>query len=187
MFSSRLAFFAVIGTLVGTTLATFQITSPSPNAWWVADSQNIIAWSCNDNPPSATNGKYTLLINNTNPTVYPGPGALLTNLPNADCSELIGAAQVAALPVATGYTVMLADVGDERKVYAVSQQFEIKAQGSAYASTTIAAQGGTASGSATGSGSSSTGSAKKSNGAFANFEVSTAGVLAAIGVAIGML
>jgi len=127
------------------------------------------------------------LLNNTNPSVYPGPGAIRANIPNADCSELINAAQVSAIPVATGYTVMLADMADETKIYAVSQPFEIKALGSAYPSTTTAANSGTASGSSTGSSSSSTSTSKKSNGAFAAFEISAAGVLAAIGAAIGML
>lgn len=34
MFSSRLASFAVITTLVASALADFQITSPGPNNWW---------------------------------------------------------------------------------------------------------------------------------------------------------
>jgi hypothetical protein len=160
MFSSRLAFFAAISTLVGTTLATFQITSPSPNAWWgkypieafllspnlmhrviksptrrtlsrgvamstrrVRQMESIRSCeSCRLSLPFFFLEAYShslcvvCRINNTSPTVYPGPGALLTNIANADCSELIGAAQVNALPVATGYTLLLADVGDETKV-----------------------------------------------------------------------
>jgi hypothetical protein len=149
-------------------------------------------------------------LNNTNPTVYPGPGAILANINNADCSETIPATDC-NVPVGTGYTVVLADMSDEtkvccslfdlfqrlliplaRQIYAVSQPFEVKAQGASYPvstatpSDTSGATAGTATSTSTGSGSSTTGSSK-ANGAFATFEVSAAGVLAAIGAAIGML
>lgn len=62
--------------------------------------------------PTGVDGR----LNNTNPALYPGPGAIRANIPNADCSELINAAQVSAIPVGTGYTVLLADMADETKV-----------------------------------------------------------------------
>jgi len=144
-------------------------------------------------------------LNNTNPAVYPGPGAIIANIHNADCSESIPATDC-NVPAGTGYTVVLADMADEtkvccslfclfqrlliplaRQIYAVSQPFEIKAQGASYpVSTSTPSTAGTATSTSTGSGSSSTGTSK-ANGAFATFEISAAGVLAAIGAAIGML
>jgi len=188
MFSPRLASFALLSTLVGTTVATFSILSPGgPDLWWVANSQNTVSWSCQDSPPAST---YLLMLNNTNPTLYPGPGAIIANINNADCSETIPATD-GNLPVGTGYTVILAAMTDQTKIYAVSQPFEIKAQGAVYPASTATPTDTTgvivgATSTSAGSGSSSTGSSK-ANGAFATFEVSAAGVLAAIGAAIGMI
>jgi len=193
MLFSRPASFAVIGTLVGSAVAKFQFLSPGGDSlWWVAQSQNSFVWACHDNPPATT---YTLLVNNTNPTILSAPEAIVANIANADCSHSI-TTQQAALTPATGYTVIFADILDQTKVYAVSQQFEVKALGATYppASATpaddpLTSAAGAASGSSTASGASasSTNGTNKSNGAFATFEVSAAGVLAALGAAIGML
>ncbi|KAI0305333.1 hypothetical protein B0F90DRAFT_1703575 [Multifurca ochricompacta] len=192
MFSSQLVSFAFISTLVGSAFADFQILSPGgPNLWWVAQSQNTLVWACHDNPPATT---YQLLLNNTNPTILAAPQAIVANIANADCSHTI-TTQQAALTAAGGYTVILASALDQTKVYAVSQPFEVKALGAAYppASATpsddpTVSASGSASGSGTSSGSAAS-STKKSNGAFTTSQVSAAGagVLAAIGVAIGML
>jgi hypothetical protein len=152
-------------------------------------------------------------VNNTNPTILAAAEAIVANIPNADCSHTI-TVQQAVLTPATGYTVVFADILDQTKachydfflakswphfyvsqVYATSQQFEVKALGATYppASATPAddpstSTAGSPSGSSTGSGASaSSTSTNKSNGAFATFEVSAAGVLAVVGAAIGML
>ncbi|KAI9508097.1 hypothetical protein F5148DRAFT_1199598 [Russula earlei] len=187
MFSPRLASLAVISALVSSTVATFQILSPGgPNLWWVAESQNTLVWSCNDSPPATS---YILLVANTNLTILAAPEAIVANIPNADCSHSITTQQAALIP-ALNYTLMLADSLDQTKVYATSLPFEVKPLGAAYPTTnstpTDNPVASTASSSSTGSGSSSTSTAKP-NGAFANFEVSAAPVLAAFGVAIGML
>jgi len=54
-------------------------------------------------------------LNNTDRNVYPGPGAILANIKNADCSEVIAATAITVKP-ATGYTVALADMIDQTKV-----------------------------------------------------------------------
>ncbi|KAI0249751.1 hypothetical protein BJV78DRAFT_1276034 [Lactifluus subvellereus] len=193
MFFSRLASFAVISTLIGSAVANFQFLSPGgPDLWWVAQSENTLVWACRDNPPAAS---YTLLVNNTNPTILAAPEAIVANIPNADCSHSI-TLQQAVLTPATGYTVIFADILDQTKIYAVSKPFEVKALGATYPSASatpaddpLTSTAGAASGSSTASGASasSTSNTNKSNGAFATFEVSAAGVLAALGAAIGML
>jgi hypothetical protein len=193
MFSSQLASFALLSTLVGSAAATFQILSPGgPDLWWVAQSQNTIAWSCHTDVPPATGGAYQLLLNNTSPTVLTAAEAIVANVPNADCSHTI-TQQQAALTPGTGYTLVFADIVDQRKIYAVSQPFEVKALGATYPPTsatpteTFSTTAGST-GSSSGSSSSSTASSThKSNGASASFKVSAAGVLAAVGAAIGML
>jgi len=106
---------------------------------------------------------------------------------NADCSETILRDQL-SLPVATGYTILFANYGDQRDILATSEPFEIKALGSPYPPS------GTPNNSyptsTTNTASSSTGtstSASKSNGASATFKMSAVGVLAAVGAAIGVL
>jgi hypothetical protein len=152
-------------------------------------------------------------VNNTNPAILAAPEAIVANVPNADCSQSI-TVQQAALTPSTGYTVVLANILNETdvchfffhlfeshtsyvsQIYAVSQEFEVKALGAAYppASATptddpSASTAGATSGSSTASGASasSTSNTKSKNGAFATLEVSAAGVLAAVGAAIGML
>jgi len=189
MFLPRLAF---VGTLLGTALAqSFEILTPGgPNLWWVAQSQNTIAWTCNVDPP---NTAYQLLVNNTNPNILTAAEAIVANVPNADCSFSV-TVQQAALTPATGYTVIFANPINQLEIYAVSQPFEVKALGAAYPPASATPTGGSSStssspsGSSTGSSSSSTSSSTpKKNSAFTSFQVSGAGMLAAIGVAIGML
>jgi hypothetical protein len=180
--------FALFSTLVGTAVAQFEIISPGgPNLWWVAQSQNTIVWTCNNNPPATT---YQLLVNNTNPTILDAAEAIVANVPNSDCSFSI-TVQQAVLTPATGYTAILADALDQTKIYATSQPFEVKALGAAYPPASATPSGTTSStasssGSSSASGSTSS-STNKSNSAFTSFQVSGAGVLAAVGVAIGML
>jgi len=194
MFSSPLTFFTVVSTLASSATAAFQILSPGgPDLWWVAKSQNVISWTCNTDAPIATGNAYQLLLNNTDPNILTAAQAIVANVPNADCSHEI-TTQQADVRVATGYTLIFADIIDQRKVYAVSQPFEVKALGATYPASSAtpkessgASQTGTGSNaSGTSSGSSAT-STSKSNGAFTSFKVPAAGLLAAVGAAIGML
>jgi hypothetical protein len=185
MFWLSLASFTLISTLVGTAVAQsqFAITSPGPNEWWVALSQNTLSWTCNNDPPATT---YQLLVNNTNLAILTSPEAIVADVPNADCSFVI-TQQQANLTPATGYTLILADQLNQTHIYATSGLFEVKALGAAYPSATPT---GNTSSTSTSSGSGTTSTASstnKSNSAFTSFQVSGAGVLAAVGVAIGML
>jgi len=198
MFTSLLVSLAAFSTLVGSASAAFQILSPGgPNLWWVAKSENVIAWSCRDNPPASTSNAYQLLVNNTDLNILTAAQAIVANVPNADCAHIIGVQQASLTP-ATGYTLIFADIIDQRKVYAVSQPFEVKALGATYppasatptddptAATSGASDSSTGTGTGTSSGSASTNTSRP-NGASTTFEVSAAGVLAAVGAAIGML
>jgi len=199
MFSSQLAILALIGTLVGsataqTGIGQFEILSPGgPNLWWVAQSQNVISWACHTNPPASTNNAFQLLLNNSNPTVLTSAEAIVASVPNADCSFVV-TQQQANLTPGTGYTLVFADPIDQTKVYAVSQPFEVKALGATYPATTATPtetfstqNGASSTGSSAGSSSATSTSQSKSNGALTSFKVSAAGVLAAVGAAIGML
>jgi hypothetical protein len=194
MFSSRLASFAVIGTLVSSAAATFEILSPGGSGlWWVAQSENTIVWSCHTDVPASTNNAFQLLLNNTSPTILPAAEAIVALVNNADCSHTI-TTQQANLTPGTGYTLIFADPINVNKIYAVSPPFEVKALGATYPASSATPQesssasqtGASKTSSGTGASSSSTSTPKK-NGAFASFKVPAAGVLAAVGAAIGML
>jgi len=136
--------------------------------------------------------------------------AIVAGIQNADCSHTI-TTQQAALTPATGYTLVFADTLDQTKarchtfflpqvsclipapqIYATSDLFEVKALGASYPPSSAtptestSSTSGSPSGTSTGSGSTST-SSKSSNSAFTSFQISGAGALAAIGVAIGVL
>ncbi|KAF8273723.1 hypothetical protein EI94DRAFT_1479907, partial [Lactarius quietus] len=146
---------------LGTALAqSFEILTPGgPNLWWVAQSQNTIAWTCNVDPLI----QLTSSLNNTNPNILTAAEAIVANVPNADCSFSV-TVQQAALTPATGYTVIFANPINQLEIYAVSQPFEVKALGAAYPPASATPTGGSSStssspsGSSTGSSSSSTSS-----------------------------
>ncbi|KAI0042610.1 hypothetical protein FA95DRAFT_1474017, partial [Auriscalpium vulgare] len=174
-----------LSALVGSALADFQVLSPGgPNLWWVAQSENVIAWSCHDNPPATT---FQLLLANGNQSILVAPMAIVANIQNADCSHTITQQQTNLTP-ATNYTLIIADAVDQTKVYATSQPFEVKALGATYpaASATPTDDGTSASStSASTSASGSAGAASspsastKPNGAAA-LQVSAAGALAVV-------
>ncbi|KAI0065234.1 hypothetical protein BV25DRAFT_1913851 [Artomyces pyxidatus] len=190
MFSSRLTSFAALSALVSSAVASFQVLSPGgPNLWWVAQSENVIAWSCHDNPPATV---FQLLLANGNPDILVNPMAIVANIQNADCSHTITQQQTNLVP-ATNYTLIISDALDQTHVYATSQPFEVKALGATYPdpSATPVDNGpssttpGGASSTASSSGSASPTSGAKSNGAAA-LQVPV-GALAVAFAAIGLL
>ncbi|KAI0293957.1 hypothetical protein BC826DRAFT_360626 [Russula brevipes] len=184
MFSPRLAALAAISTLVGSVTAAFQIYDPGPSAWWVASSDNLLKWTCNDSAPAL---QYTVLLNNTNASILTAPLPIRASLANSDCSETIRRDEF-SFPIADGYTILFANSSDQRDILATSQPFEIKSLGSAYPSSATPSNSTPTSTTVTGSSSTGTPtSASKSNGASATLKMSAAGVLAAVGAAIGML
>ncbi|KZV76721.1 hypothetical protein PENSPDRAFT_673350 [Peniophora sp. CONT] len=161
---------------------TFSVLAPGgPNVWWVAESQNTLTWTCHTNPPAQV---FQLLLNNTNVNILPSPMAILANLNNADCSHTI-TTQQAALTPSTGYTIVLADQLDQTKIYATSQEFEVKALGATYPAASATPTEGGSSASATGSATGSAASGAASSTASASSESSNSsgamGLTASIG------
>ncbi|KIJ15393.1 hypothetical protein PAXINDRAFT_169234 [Paxillus involutus ATCC 200175] len=142
--------------------AQLTITNPSANSWWVAQSANTLAWTCNTSPYQT----YTVVLTNTNPSILSGPLAIIAIQQNYDCSETI-TQQQSAQPAATGYTIQLTNPLNNTEVYAESEPFEIKALGSAYpASSSSAAASATGSGTSTSTGASA---ASTTGAAVANY------------------
>jgi hypothetical protein len=138
------------------TLAAAQltITQPSADIWWVAQSTNVMAWTCKTSP--FTN--FTVLIQIPN---VPAPLQFLGIQQNFDCSITITNNQVNQAP-GTGYQLLLANVFNNTDIFARSDPFEIKPLGSAYPSQVTPSPGASGSGTPSQSGanpSSSTGAA----------------------------
>ncbi|EJD05417.1 uncharacterized protein FOMMEDRAFT_144982 [Fomitiporia mediterranea MF3/22] len=170
---ARTAF--VLAALAASASAQLKILSPGgPNLWWVANSQNVIAWNCKESQVQ----NFTILLTNSNPNILVAPQAIIAVQQNFDCSRTL-TTQQANLQVSTGYKLQFANSINSTQVYAESDEFEVKAQGSAYpdpSSTPSADDTSTSSGSATGSAAAPSGS----NAAVAQMSMPGAfGVLAA--------
>jgi len=116
---------------LGVVSAQLTITSPSADDGWVAQSLNILAWTCNTSPYQ----NFTILLTNSNLSILPAPLALIAVQENFDCSATI-TQQQSAQPAGTGYVVQLSSTINATDVYAQSEPFEIKALGAAYPTTT---------------------------------------------------
>ncbi|KAK7678697.1 hypothetical protein QCA50_018279 [Cerrena zonata] len=149
---SRAALATTFATLMGMATADLQVTAPSSSVWWVAQSINTIAWTCDQSQFQ----NFTILIANSDPKVLVSPLAIVAVENNFDCSKTITQEQ-SSQPAASGYTILLANPLNSSQVYATSEPFEIKALGAAYPTTTVAPGSSTATSSGS-SPSSSTGS-----------------------------
>ncbi|KAI0646475.1 hypothetical protein C8Q79DRAFT_908741 [Trametes meyenii] len=139
---------ATLAALAGSSLAQLEVLTPGgDNLWWVAQSDNVITWTCKTSPYT----NFTVLIANSDPKVLVAPQAFIAQQNNFDCSELITKDRV-NMPVGTGYTIQLANPFNETDVYAESKPFEIKPLGSTYpASSATPTNGGSATSSGSGS------------------------------------
>jgi len=158
--------------------ADLQITNPSASNWWVAKSTNIMVWNCSE----ASESQFTVLINNTNPSLLLGPLAFIAIQQNYQCSVTISQDQVSQ-PPGPGYTLLFANPLNNTDVYSTSQQFEIKPLGSLYPS-----QVSSSSSVASGTGSAASPSASSKSGALSAYSSSFMGLAGAMGLlGVGML
>ncbi|KIL57628.1 hypothetical protein M378DRAFT_133182 [Amanita muscaria Koide BX008] len=169
------AFSAIIGVVAAQ--SGFQIYQPGPNWWWVAQSQNTMSWDCKN----TTVSQFTIYILNTNPQVLSGKLAFIAQQNNADCSKLIDKTQLSQQTPATGYKLQFADIINGSIIYGESGEFEIKALGSTYPTSSV---GSSATGTA--SGSTASGTSSKNNGG-TSVKTSLGLGLAAIGAVLGFM
>jgi len=119
------ALFAALVTAKGS-LAAVSINFPSASTWWVADSTNLLSWTCR--VPGAPS-QYNVVV-------Y-GPGALAVGLvilgpvPDVDCSIITPAN--GDLTAGSNYQVALVDSANATDIVAKSDVFTIKPEGSPYA------------------------------------------------------
>ncbi|KAI1798047.1 hypothetical protein LXA43DRAFT_1056290 [Ganoderma leucocontextum] len=187
---SPAALSATLVALAGSAAAQLSILTPGgPDLWWIAQSDNVITWTCKTSPYT----NFTVLIINSDPNVLVSPLAFIAQQNNFDCSELITKDRINLTP-ATGYAIQLADPLNNTNVYAQSQPFEIKALGAAYpassATPTAVATGsisGSAAGTNTGASASSTASGASQGQNSAAGLVAPAGLAAAAFAALGFM
>ncbi|KAJ7599198.1 hypothetical protein C8J56DRAFT_815573 [Mycena floridula] len=172
-------FSAAIASLLSLTVVSgLEITNPGgPDLWWVAQSINTLAWTCND--PQAK-PQYTIVLANPDPKILTAPQAIIAIENNFDCSKTITADQIGTF-VGPNFTVQLANILNQTDVYAESQPFEIKPVGALYPTSTPAVQ--TATGTVASAAASSTSADTSKNGASSLVQSSSIG-LTAVGAAI---
>ncbi|KIY47122.1 hypothetical protein FISHEDRAFT_45945 [Fistulina hepatica ATCC 64428] len=185
MVSTRIALLAASSLLTGVVRASLEIISPGgPDLWWVADSSNVISWSCEASPYS----NFSIYLSNTNVDILTGPIGIIAVQENYDCSKEV-TQQQADQPAATGYSILFTNPLNTSQIWAQSEAFEIKALGAAYPTTTVT--GGSSSATGSSSGSASTSSSSSGSGLKSNAAVSamTAPLMAAavglFGVVVG--
>ncbi|CAK9786125.1 hypothetical protein CC85DRAFT_283769 [Cutaneotrichosporon oleaginosum] len=155
-------------------LAAIQVIQPSKDLWWVNNGQNTLAWT-----GSAPPNDFVVMLSN--------PDTKLLTADNA-----IGAIaqtymySLTVLPVkwnaGTGYTIKLVNPLNGTDVYAVSEPFEIKPEGSTYATGVTSAAGtlaATSSDTAANTTASSAAATPTSNGAMSNAVPAAAAVAVA--------
>ncbi|PCH45046.1 hypothetical protein WOLCODRAFT_139371 [Wolfiporia cocos MD-104 SS10] len=171
-----------LAALASSALAQLEILSPGgPDLWWVAQSQNVVVWTCETSPY----GNFTIAIANSNPDILVSPFPFIAEQENYDCSEAISQYQV-TMPVADNYTILFIDPQNSAEVYATSKPFEIKALGAAYPPASATPTGtNTASSSSTGAASASTTASSKKSGA--GKVSSSFGGLAMLAAALGVV
>jgi len=152
---------AAVAAVLCTSLAAAQltVTNPSASIWWVAQSQNVLAWTCNTSPQT----EFTVLITNQDKTKYPSPLAFIAIQQNFQCSIVITQDQ-ANQPAGQGWQILFANPLNNTDVYATSDVFEIKPLGSAYPSqVTPSAQPSGSGGSPSGTGTNAADNANPTN------------------------
>jgi hypothetical protein len=180
-------FVAALSTLLCASLAAAQltITNPSASTWWVAQSQNVLAWTCKTSPQT----EFTILITNQDKTKYPSPLAFIAIQQNFDCSIVITQDQ-ANQPAGQGWQILFANPLNNTDVYASSDVFEIKPLGSAYPSQVTPSAnpsgGGNGNGSSSATGTNSAGNSVPTNAGDA-LSVRSVGMGAAAAAALGLV
>jgi len=170
-------FLLALATL-STVVNALDVTQPSSSIWWVAKSDNVLAWTCSD----TTFPDFTVLIANSDPKVLVSPMAIISIQQNFQCSIVVSQ-DVANQPAGTGWTIQLANPINITDVYATSQPFEIKPLGSAYPSqATPSANASSGSASPT-----SGGTTKPTSGAVSTQGLGLALVAGAVAGAVGMM
>ncbi|KAL7414994.1 hypothetical protein BDY24DRAFT_383354 [Mrakia frigida] len=120
--------------LAGSTLADLTIVHPSSESWLVENADNTIQWS--GTYPST----FATRVYNTNTSLLPADGTLIvsTAIGAPDPGPSTSVSNTVYVPIfltpGVNYIMTFSDVEDATKIFATSQPFEVKPQGSVYSS-----------------------------------------------------
>ncbi|EJD39209.1 hypothetical protein AURDEDRAFT_187498 [Auricularia subglabra TFB-10046 SS5] len=109
--------------------AAVDVIAPGPDVWWVAGSNNLLIWECNDNDVIP---RYTVFATHPDKTILTDRTPLIAELDNTQCSHEITQGEVAPLRPAQGYIIQMCDPLNNTHILGVSQPFEVKAANSPY-------------------------------------------------------
>ncbi|BEJ14846.1 hypothetical protein CspHIS471_0406130 [Cutaneotrichosporon sp. HIS471] len=116
-------------------LAAISVIQPSKDLWWVNNGINTLAWT-----GSAPPNDFVVMLSN------PDIKLLTTDSAIGSIAQTF-MFSLTILPVkwnaGTGYTIKLVNPLNGTEVYAQSEQFEIKAEGSTYATAGVTSAAGT--------------------------------------------
>jgi len=144
-----------------------SILAPSSTWWWQTGNSALLAWDCSD----TTYSQFSVLAASTNLTqLTAGYVVLVGQQPNDQCTTNI----VPNLVVGSGYKILFTNIVNYTDIYATSEPFEVKAQGSAYPSGPTPHAGA----SSTTSAASATGNSTHTGGAIAQIGLSIGGAIA---------
>ncbi|TYJ54127.1 hypothetical protein B9479_005225 [Cryptococcus floricola] len=115
--------FLLLASLASCAFATLSITEPSAAHWWVGNNANTLAWDGKD--PA----EFSVFLANPDVNILTSMLALASIVPTYQTSLTMNPGD--ATP-ATGYTILVTNPLNSSDVYATSDTFEIKKEGSSY-------------------------------------------------------
>jgi len=101
-----------------------SISSPSPSAYWVQNTSNVINWSFSSGDPNPVD----ITVTHTNSSILNGAFSIARNL---DASNGTFTVTDVTLRVAQGYVVNFVNGTNSSQIFASSQQFDVKKPGTA--------------------------------------------------------
>ncbi|KAJ8454887.1 hypothetical protein ONZ45_g1025 [Pleurotus djamor] len=131
-----------------------DITSPSPSAYWVQNTSNIIAWTFTSSDPNPVD----ITVTHSNVSTLNGPFYIARGLDTSNGSFTV---TNVTLRQGSGYVVNFVN-STGQNIFATSEEFDVRASGTTPASVSVPAPAQTATGSGSESGS-GTGTATSSS------------------------
>ncbi|KAK4685353.1 hypothetical protein P7C73_g4802, partial [Tremellales sp. Uapishka_1] len=160
---------SLVLTLIASVSAQLTVTEPSAAHWWVGNSQNTLAWT------GSSPTEFSVFLYNPNTAVLTSKLALESIINTYQTSLTINPGGVTP---STGYVIQLTDILNSSNIYAASDSFEIKAEGSTYPAQTTpgaSASASTSGGTGSAGASSSAGSSSSTASASTSAKTSSAG------------
>ncbi|KAG8968267.1 hypothetical protein FRC03_008133 [Tulasnella sp. 419] len=165
---------------VPSALAAITITGPSSQAYWVANTSNVISWNYASGDPDPI----SIVVTNENTTTLNGAFSIAEFV---SVSAQTFTVTNVTLKTGSGYVVNFVNGSNPSQVYASSEGFEVKPGGTApYGSSVVTISGSVSTSlpasSRTSSSSAAASSSAASNGALSAYNLPNAGLTSVVGI-----